>query len=812
MSCFSINNHLNLSNLIRSFLSFNSNSQNHTAVIYFNISLHAPFSALNRTLFSLFICGSLMDTENGLVFSLPNDNPWEFIVEVPHSIKSELSFKANFDQLLPLLSIITPKDNLQEVTGFNYRLHVGDEEELVARFLKAFEDRTIDRLATVDSNNVEHLVEFPPLTNHDECRRFIDNCLVNHAPDVPRNKICELSFTKFLYRRARFFIGHYFQMNQSIQQLGSTVLTQMIEEARALTNINFRDRPNAYRVFLVYDPWFALHILHNDWNYVRPNLQKLFGNKDPRLSDEYKNKDYLIECLAWLIDIPYEMFQQILHDRKFILTENFAYKLFHVHERKLTRLPLIIEGDTGVGKTFLLKFYAALLHAKNTRDHPENTIVPRIAHHMNIWLLETIIPLIENQEILVKTFVHQTKRKILGLDENDENNLEAPPQQLDIEYLNKIKSALKQSEYNEKILHFMWKSLLTIANDNRLEIKDKLIEEFYIYVSKQLTDYRLIESSDNLQKLLEVIESPTIQLSIDLCQEYLFQSQIKPIFYRLLLHPGITEEQIVNFMNPIIELARELSVIELVVFFDEVNTSTCLGLFKEMFMDGTIHGRDIPRNIFFTAAINPYMETRDEDRIHRTDFNVYQLPQSLENLVVPYGALTSDILGEYISKKISMFQVNSSRSNGTAMPLDRFVQETLANCILAAQRFCEERLGANTVSQREIQRCFTLIEFFWRMRYDDELENGQITSDPNPIRCIALSLALIYYFRLPTEEHIKQKQLRDIPSREELAKVLSAYITDFEVVIENDLRDFVNTNNFVIPTGVAINQAVRSKS
>ncbi|CAF4762498.1 unnamed protein product, partial [Rotaria sp. Silwood2] len=180
----------------------------------------------------------------------------------------------------------------------------------------------------------------------DECRKYIYNCIEKYVPDLPRNKIYELSFTKFLYRRVRFFEGHYYCWNQKIQRLGSIALTHMINEAKSLTQINFRDS-NYPRVYLVYDPGFSLHLLHGDWNHVPTDLKSLFDNKDPLTSVEYKNKDYYAECLAWLIDIKYETFMKVVHDTKFILTENFAYKLFHVHERKLTKLALIIEGDTG---------------------------------------------------------------------------------------------------------------------------------------------------------------------------------------------------------------------------------------------------------------------------------------------------------------------------------------------------------------------------------------------------------------------------------------------------------------------------------
>ena len=73
------------------------------------------------------------------------------------------------------------------------------------------------------------------------------------------------------------------------------------------------------------------------------------------------------------------------------------------------------------------------------------------------------------------------------------------------------------------------------------------------------------------------------------------------------------------------------------------------------------------------------------------------------------------------------------------------------------------------------------------MRYDDEVEVDRKSSKPNPTRCIALSIALIYYFRLPTIEDNLQRNDTKTPSREELAGVLSRTIADFEQIIQNEL-------------------------
>ncbi|CAF4719416.1 unnamed protein product, partial [Rotaria sp. Silwood1] len=115
----------------------------------------------------------------------------------------------------------------------------------------------------------------------------------------------------------------------------------------------------------------------------------------------------------------------------------------------------------------------------------------------------------------------------------------------------------------------------------------------------------------------------------------------------------------------------------------------------------------------------------------------------------------------------------------------------------------------NSVSQREIQRCFNLIEFFWKIRFDDEIESGNDLYQPNPVRCIALALTLIYYFRLPTKEDNIQRNDKQTPPREELATLLSRTIPNFLDIIQTELDKFVNIDNFVIPNAVAINQAVR---
>ncbi|CAF0764824.1 unnamed protein product [Adineta steineri] len=144
-------------------------------------------------------------------------------------------------------------------------------------------------------------------------------------------------------------------------------------------------------------------------------------------------------------------------------------------------------------------------------------------------------------------------------------------------------------------------------------------------ITLQLINFPLIESSFYLQQLLNNSYSPNIQISIEIFKEYILHSEIKSLFYHLLLHAHVTEEQLEQFMLSICQLA-----------FDTVSY---LGFFKELFMNRILHGNGLSKNIFFTTPINPSIISNDDNIVHRRDSLVHQLPQVLESLKVSYEPL-----------------------------------------------------------------------------------------------------------------------------------------------------------------------------
>ena len=51
---------------------------------------------------------------------------------------------------------------------------------------------------------------------------------------------------------------------------------------------------------------------------------------------------------------------KIIDDHNYVMTLDYALKMINIHERRECGMPVIIEGETGVGKTELLKMLSKL--------------------------------------------------------------------------------------------------------------------------------------------------------------------------------------------------------------------------------------------------------------------------------------------------------------------------------------------------------------------------------------------------------------------------------------------------------------------
>ena len=100
---------------------------------------------------------------------------------------------------------------------------------------------------------------------------------------------------------------------------------------------------------------------------------------------EQDRNQRLHEYLSTAFNIPLENGEiELIKSNKYVLTKDFAYKMLNIHERKECGMPVIIEGETGVGKTFLLEMLSLLWNhswTKHIYHQRDIVIVSTVTHY-----------------------------------------------------------------------------------------------------------------------------------------------------------------------------------------------------------------------------------------------------------------------------------------------------------------------------------------------------------------------------------------------------------------------------------------------
>jgi energy-coupling factor transporter ATP-binding protein EcfA2 len=148
------------------------------------------------------------------------------------------------------------------------------------------------------------------------------------------------------------------------------------------------------------------------------------------------------------------------------------------------------------------------------------------------------------------------------------------------------------------------------------------------------------------------------------------------------IHAGITEEDIIKFMKEnVIEEAKKLDKLnkqqkelneKIWVFFDEINTSTCMGIITEIMCNKTMRGEKLPESIIYFAACNPYKRKTEKalntnfGLVFKKDFknkdlvyNVLPLIHSLINFIYDFGYLQKEDEKRYIKSIIRQIGKNN---------------------------------------------------------------------------------------------------------------------------------------------------------
>ena len=85
------------------------------------------------------------------------------------------------------------------------------------------------------------------------------------------------------------------------------------------------------------------------------------------------------------------------------------------------------------------------------------------------------------------------------------------------------------------------------------------------------------------------------------------ESNLEPTFFDINIHGSLTASDLKQHFDEARRVANKIAHlgVKVVVFLDEVNTASVLGLLKEIIVDRSLNGELLEENIVIIAACNP---------------------------------------------------------------------------------------------------------------------------------------------------------------------------------------------------------------
>jgi len=198
---------------------------------------------------------------------------------------------------------------------------------------------------------------------------------------------------------------------------------------------------------------------------------------------------------------------------------------------------------------------------------------------------------------------------------------------------------------------------------------------------------------------------------------------------------------------------------------DEYNTTSVMGIVKEVLADHSLDGKKLSKHLFFIGAMNPYTGVVEHQSSNSTSESASVLQsstqrvdytgvknKSLEYVVRPcHASLNSIVLdfGNFESWHELQFVTALCEQNDKYMPV--------RDIILRCQEFVRAaQLHNIKVSIRDILRALHLLDYFNNSEAGEwllNLVNVNIAPNKRAVvrywRSVIIAISIAYYFRLP---------------------------------------------------------------
>ena len=291
------------------------------------------------------------------------------------------------------------------------------------------------------------------------------------------------------------------------------------------------------------------------------------------------------------------------------------------------------------------------------------------------------------------------------------------------------------------------------------------------------------------------------------------------IWRKLEIHAGITDEDIVEFIETITKEDNELNQGKSIndrdlvwVFFDEINTCNSLGLITEIMCRHTYLGKKINDNFVFFGACNPYRvlnkkmresglvyyNTKEKSQLNNLVYSVNPLPHSLLNFVFDFGSLRKEDERKYIHNTIVSI-IDSIKENKVIGDINEQEMTNLIQIIIDSivecHDFIRDKYDKSSVSMREIRRFGIFFEYF--IKY---FNNPNFSDYKKMFQSQNMTLYLCYYLRLNEKEY-----------RKDLAQILDKYYdkSTFLTLPEYEIKKITKQMMIEKNKGIALNRALR---
>ncbi|KAL6077130.1 Replication factor C small subunit [Balamuthia mandrillaris] len=800
--------------------SSSTSSSVRTIGVHLNMSAYAPLAVVGRFLELFIFWGMLWDESTGDMEKIHAGDQWHIFVELAAAPDHDKHF-VHASSLQKVLSQL-PAVNHAAETFFSMpqqpqregspTLDIDADVRLAHSFFASYYNGKFGRnvkVLTMYDNVLQAYAaaEAGTAVREEDLNAIFDFLRTKYGIDLPALPLHQRSFLKLLADRCRW-------MKERVQSLQSLVKQQVDVESTPIDCLLELFLAECGRLcerqlrenISVNPPVLTSRSFDGHWADIDVlDLRPLEGGRDTPISVPKTSVLSLADAFAFPEQLRVKIAHglgltrtdkmwRIVEQQGYVLTPDFAVKLLILNEKRRIRMNVVLSGDTGVGKTEMLNLYSVIVNS-------DSQLVPDLLFEMRTFLMEEIArqsaPKVDRDDRLAalkECGSHPRSHQLLAaLDalcelaqaEDDARAL-AEEQEKDEAEGVAVATATSSMELMAGRLEARIRALL--ANYSLIKRTHLLarVERSQPHPPSSSSPSSSSPSSGAGAGSSDGATVPAVGGGVEgewrttvknvdqvkQLAEELVNARFVNLFHRITMHQKYTQERLHAELQPIFQTANQLEdctrMMEggggatVVVFVDEFNATNIMGVLKEIFVDHSLDGEVLPSNIFWVAAMNPFVPILQEEATTHVDFTglatseesdevfaVRPPPRSMEELLLDFRAM--DAPQEHNFVRVLMDVRYDIGSEEVRLALQRF--------ILFGQEFVRRaNIHRVHVSIRDIMRVVQLYKYFTYRPFVLRKE----TLSPENLHWLALimSITMSYYFRLltPAEALLKEKE------------------------------------------------------